>query len=118
MNSLLKISFIGLAFAAQSVFAQSSPISLFPQGAPKETKTLTERADNDGPKVGNKTVLRLTDVGSPEITIYPSKKRKHQESAMIVCPGGGYNILAYDLEGTEICEWLNDLGITAVLLKY
>jgi acetyl esterase/lipase len=37
---------------------------------------------------------------------------------MIVCPGGGYNILAYDLEGTEICEWLNDMGITAVLLKY
>lgn len=38
--------------------------------------------------------------------------------AMVVCPGGGYNILAMDLEGTEICEWLNSLGITAVLLKY
>jgi len=37
---------------------------------------------------------------------------------MIVCPGGGYSILAIDLEGTEICEWLNTLGITAVLLKY
>ena len=33
---------------------------------------------------------------------------------MIVCPGGGYNILAYDLEGDEVCEWLNNLGITAV----
>ena len=37
---------------------------------------------------------------------------------MVVCPGGGYNILAYDLEGDEVCEWLNNLGITAVLLKY
>jgi acetyl esterase/lipase len=37
---------------------------------------------------------------------------------MIVCPGGAYNILAYDLEGTEICDWLNAAGITAVLLKY
>ena len=36
----------------------------------------------------------------------------------MVCPGGGYGILAYDLEGTEICQWLNSLGINAVLLKY
>jgi acetyl esterase/lipase len=36
----------------------------------------------------------------------------------MVCPGGGYNILAYDLEGTEVCEWLNTLGVTGVLLKY
>src|SRR5262249_23600897 len=36
----------------------------------------------------------------------------------LVSPGGGYNILALDLEGTEVCEWLNSLGVTAVLLKY
>jgi acetyl esterase/lipase len=35
-----------------------------------------------------------------------------------VCPGGGYNILAYDLEGTEVCRWLNSVGVTGVLLKY
>jgi len=39
-------------------------------------------------------------------------------TAVIVCPGGGYSILAYDLEGTEICEWLNSIGVTGVLLKY
>ena len=37
---------------------------------------------------------------------------------MVVCPGGGYNILAYDKEGTEIAEWLNTLGVTGVVLKY
>jgi acetyl esterase/lipase len=37
---------------------------------------------------------------------------------VIVCPGGGYNILAYDKEGSEICEWLNSIGVTGVLLKY
>jgi hypothetical protein len=36
----------------------------------------------------------------------------------VVCPGGGYNILAWNHEGTKICKWLNDAGITAVLLKY
>jgi acetyl esterase/lipase len=37
---------------------------------------------------------------------------------VVVCPGGGYGILALDLEGTEICEWLNSIGVTGVLLKY
>ena len=37
---------------------------------------------------------------------------------MVICPGGGYNILAMDLEGTEIADWLNSIGVTAVLLKY
>ena len=36
----------------------------------------------------------------------------------MVCPGGGYSILATDLEGTEVCEWLNSIGVTAALLKY
>ena len=118
MNHFLKLPLICLALSAQSILAQTAPIDLFPQGAPGETATLMEKVDTNGPKVGGKTVMRMTGVGSPEITIYPGKRRKHQEAAMIVCPGGGYNILAYDLEGTEICEWLNDLGITAVLLKY
>ena len=37
---------------------------------------------------------------------------------MLVCPGGGYNILAMDLEGTEVADWLNSIGVTAILLKY
>ena len=43
---------------------------------------------------------------------------KSNGTTVIVCPGGGYNILAYEHEGTQVCEWLNDLGVTAVLLKY
>src|SRR5262249_47278477 len=43
---------------------------------------------------------------------------KDTGACVIVCPGGGYQILAWDLEGTEVCKWLNDLGVTAVLLKY
>ena len=98
--------------------AQEQTIKLFPHGAPGETVELTESIKNDGPFTGGKPVMRITNVSTPEITIYPAAKRKNLGAAMIVCPGGGYQILAYDLEGTEICEWLNNLGITAVLLKY
>jgi acetyl esterase/lipase len=72
----------------------------------------------DGRAVAGKRVTRLTNVTKPSISIYPAPKRKNTGAAVIVCPGGGYSILASDLEGSEVCEWLNSLGITGVLLKY
>jgi acetyl esterase/lipase len=78
-----------------------------------------EKGDSDGNKVGGETVLRITNVGEPTITIYPSLSGQTDNNpAVVICPGGGYNILAYDLEGTEVCKWFNSLGITGVLLKY
>jgi acetyl esterase/lipase len=98
--------------------AQEAPVLLFPGGAPGESVKLIEKADNDGNKTGGETVLRITNVSEPTITVYPAPEEIASGAAMLVCPGGGYSILAYDLEGDEICEWLNELGITAVLLKY
>lgn len=100
------------------VGAQEKKVVLFPNGAPGEKTKLTEKSDATGAQVGGLNVIRMTDVGSPEVTIYPANKDVASGAAMVVCPGGGYNILAYDLEGTEVCEWLNELGVTAVLLKY
>jgi dienelactone hydrolase len=51
------------------------------------------------------------------MTVY-SPPGKNTGAAVIVFPGGGYKILAIDLEGTEICEWLASIGITGILLKY
>lgn len=98
--------------------AQDSPILLFPDGAPGESTTLNEKADRSGGYTGGESVLRITDVSEPTITVYSPSEELATGSAIIVCPGGGYNILAYDLEGDEVCQWLNELGITAVLLKY
>ena len=98
--------------------AQDKPVLLFPDGAPGEKNKWTEKADTEGGKTGGESVLRITNVGEPTITVYHAPIEIASGSAMIVCPGGGYNILAYDLEGDEVCEWLNSLGITAVLLKY
>lgn len=113
--------FISICIGISSIhiaMAQDTPILLFPKGAPGETTKLIEQANNDGGKVGGETVLRVTNVSEPTITVYPAPDEVASGSAVIVCPGGGYNILAYDLEGDEVCEWLNNLGITAILLKY
>ncbi len=63
-------------------------------------------------------MIRLGNVSSPTLTIYKPAADKNSGTAILVCPGGGYNILAMDLEGTEVCEWLNSIGVTAGLLKY
>lgn len=94
------------------------PILLFPNGAPGESVKLIEKGDSEGGKTGGETVLRITNVSEPTITIYQAPEEIASGAAMVVCPGGAYNILAYDLEGTEVCDWLNNIGITAILLKY
>jgi acetyl esterase/lipase len=67
--------------------------------------------------IAGKPLVRLGNVSTPTITLY-SPKGMNTGAAVVVFPGGGYNILAIDLEGTEVCDWLNSAGITCVLLKY
>ncbi len=59
--------------------------------------------------------IAVCNVSLPTLTVY-SPKGKDTGVAVVVFPGGGYNCLAIDLEGTEICDWLTSKGITAVLL--
>jgi acetyl esterase/lipase len=66
----------------------------------------------------NDKILRFDEVTNPAIEVFLPDKAIKNGSAVIVCPGGGYQILAYDLEGTEIAGWLNKLGFTAFVLQY
>jgi len=94
---------------------------LWPGTVPGEKAPLTEERDMTKPTdrtVAGKPVLRLGNVSEPTITVFRPTGAKNAGTAVLVCPGGGYNIVAMDLEGTEICDWLNSLGITGVLLKY
>jgi len=89
--------------------------------APGDQKELPAEADITKPTdgmVAGKRVIRLGNVSEPTLTIYRPKSELETGAAVLVCPGGGYNILAMDLEGTETCEWLNSIGVTAALLKY
>ncbi|MFT3807795.1 alpha/beta hydrolase [Arenimonas sp.] len=67
--------------------------------------------------VGGKPWIFVAQVATPTMTVYPPKG-KNTGAAVVVFPGGGYNVLAMDLEGTEACDWLTSKGITCVLLKY
>ena len=62
-------------------------------------------------------VLRISGVSEPALYLYPAQTATKPAPCMIVCPGGGYSILAWNLEGTEIAEFLAANGMTAVILK-
>lgn len=107
--------------SARGFAADPTPISLWPDKPPGETATFPAEADTtkpDGDLIAGRRVIRLGNVSSPTIAVYRPDKVKDTGAAVIVCPGGGYSILAMDLEGTEVCEWLNSIGVTGVLLKY
>ena len=67
--------------------------------------------------IGGKSVTMVDDVSQPTMTVY-SPNGKNTGVAIVVFPGGGYNELAIDLEGSEVCDWLMAHGMTGVLLKY
>jgi acetyl esterase/lipase len=99
----------------------TGPLPLWPNGAPNEPEPLGEEADATKPDdnlVAGEPLIRLANVSNPTITVYHAHEDQATGAAVVVCPGGGYHILALDLEGTEVAEWLNSLGITAVVLKY
>lgn len=73
-------------------------------------------AEKEIPPKNDTDVKRITNVTDPTITVY--KPEKPNGTSVLVCPGGGYGILAIEHEGTQVCEWLNTLGVTGILLKY
>jgi acetyl esterase/lipase len=108
------------AFAATALAADPA-IPLWPKDVPGEQPLAAPERDTTKPTdglVSGRAVIRLGNVSTPTLTVYRAHKDKANGAAVLVFPGGGYSILAMDLEGTEICEWLNTLGIAAVLVKY
>jgi acetyl esterase/lipase len=70
-----------------------------------------------GGPIPGRTIIVLDNVYTPTLTVYPPKAA-NTGVAIAVFPGGAYRMLAIDIEGTEVCNWLNSLGITCVLVKY
>jgi len=104
--------------AAEPPAPDPGPIALWPGAAPGEKKGEVGAEKVLPHKEGRKKVKRLTNVTNPTIQVFTPSEDKATGAAVLVCPGGGYGILAWDLEGTEVCEWLNSVGVTGVLLKY
>jgi acetyl esterase/lipase len=110
-----------LLLMSLATLSAQTVLPLWPNGAPGARTDLGPEHDTTTAKdnqPGGRRVERLTDVTSPTLTVYRAPNEKNTGAAVIVFPGGGYRILAYDLEGTEICEWLNSIGVTGLLVKY
>jgi len=92
-------------------------IDLWPGPAPGESGPGGEERWLDQ-RPNEKPVKRLTNVTKPSVTVFRPAKEKDTGAAVVIAPGGAYNILAWDLEGEEVATWLNSIGVTGIVLKY
>jgi acetyl esterase/lipase len=118
-----------VACSAVNCFAQTpawppasahTTLSVWPHAAPGSRPNPAVEADTTTANehlVAGKPVIRLGNVSTPTITLY-APTANNTGAAVVVFPGGSYRILAIDLEGTEVCDWLTSTGITCILLKY
>ncbi len=132
-SGLALLALLALAASKSPALTQQTPwhsspgheeLPIWPGAAPNARRvsepevsgTVTD-AQGHAKLVGGKPWTYVSNVSRPTMTVY-SPQEHNTGAAVVVFPGGGYNVLAIDLEGTEVCEWLSSKGITAVLLKY
>lgn len=109
-----KIIFCLLLLTTLSASAQQKIIPLYPGAAPGSEKWTYNEQEYKPGTPGDLTY----NVSHPTLTVYPADPSTANGTAVIVCPGGGFYILAVRHEGTDVAQWLNKKGITVFLLKY
>jgi acetyl esterase/lipase len=110
--------FLTISAAAQ---AQSTTLLLWPHGNPEPSHVAGPEVDptTDATRMlAGKPVTRITNVSKPNLVVYSPDASKNTGAAALVFPGGGYDHLAYMSEGIEVCQWLNSIGMTGILVKY
>ncbi len=103
-----------LIMLSSTLYAQTEMLKVWPDKIPgakanKDYKEIT-RMDNGKP--------RISKVTDPELMVYLPSKEKANGTAVVICPGGGYGVLAIDHEGWDIAKWFNEMGIAGIVLKY
>ena len=98
--------------------AAPEEIKVWPREVPGDATFQAPVADPKAKPPRDDGTQRISLVTEPTITLFRAPAGKANGAAVLICPGGGYNILAWDKEGTEIAEWLNTLGVTGAVLKY
>lgn len=111
---MMKRNELILLMTMLSISAGAAEIPLWNGNMPGES---AQEEESLRPDEGD-DVSRLTNVSMPTLTFYPAQDTGKPNPVVIVCPGGGYSILAFDKEGTEVAEWLNTIGVSVALLKY
>ena len=101
-----------LVFSNLLVLSQNYVLPLYNGSIPNSKNT------GSSEKITRAAITTIADVQNPDISVYLPSKRFATGQAVVICPGGGYWILAYDLEGTDIASYLNSIGVAAIVLKY
>ncbi len=114
--SLLPALLLSLFAALPLASSAEESLPLWPEGVPGEADL--EMAPESQEDKANDGIWRVSNVSQPTLTFYPAPADTNSGATVVVCPGGGYNILAISHEGTQVCEWLNSIGVNAALLKY
>lgn len=117
LSLLLVVVVAALTMAAPIWAAEPLTLNVWPGEVPGEKGDIGEEKVLP-PRDGERPVIRLTNVTKPTIAVYRPPKEKNTGAAMVICPGGGFYILAMDKEGTEVAEWLNSIGVAGIVLKY
>src|ERR1041385_6850089 len=115
------LALAALLFAHTLCAAAPKIVDLWPGAAPGEKGDLPPEADTTKPNEGlvaGRRVMRIGNVSKPSMTIFKAAPETHTGATVLVFPGGAYRILAWDLEGTEVAEWLNKNGVNAIVVKY
>lgn len=107
------LPFFLLLFISIAAQAQFDPITL-----PLYEKVPHRKASDEKEAVRMDDIALVSKVQEPNIQVFLPSKRNATGQAVLICPGGGYAVLAYDWEGTDIAKWLNSHGIAAIVLKY
>lgn len=89
-----------------------------PPGVFKELPPEVDKTTPDDKLIAGRRIIKLANVSIPQLAIYKPDPAIDTGTAVIIAPGGGHWILAYDLEGTEVATWLNSIGVTGIVLKY
>ncbi|MDA8697333.1 alpha/beta hydrolase [Rhodopirellula sp.] len=116
MNNTIKfLTCVGMTLASFACLS-AEEINLWPDSLPAGSiKIDIQQAEELRAKT---TDERIAFVEQPTLSIFPAPKDKATGCAVIICPGGAYNILAWPKEGVEVAEWFNSIGVTAFVLKY
>lgn len=109
------LSAVLISLLTVSGFSQTLTLKLWPDGIPgsKTDPSYVEKiTTTDG------RIIRCEKVVTPDLTVFLPAPEKANGAAVLICPGGGYGVLAFDHEGNAIAKWLNDNGIAGIILKY
>ena len=120
LRALLCVAAISV-LSASATRAQQQTLLLWPHGNPEPNIIKGPEYDPTTARdrfVSGKLMIRITNVGKPELLVYSPPAGKNNGAAALVFPGGSYLRLSYNLEGTEVCDWLNSIGMTCLLVKY